>query len=375
MKVLILADEIFAMRERSMLGRLELGLADEGIRVIHGIPATLAGHEPRDVFSRPVFYETSRFRTFRRLLARRLAETIRDPEADEDDQPVSVVHVFGGSAWELGLDVAEDLDAEAVLELWRPALRERADDIARKSAGPAPVFAVPDSMLERCVRDRSPNLTLRCTPWGVHLEDRRREILPAGGVPTAVILGGGHDRPAFAAALEGIARVLPRHRDLMIFLDARAVRRGDLWPIAKRFGLLESMSLIEDLEARRDLLTQADVLVLPEARGEHHSVVLEAMAAPMAVVAAADAAVGTLIDGRTAVLVKTVEPAAWATALQQLLVNPEQANALANSAREFVRTERTVFRHVHSVIEMYKWMTSGDSLPLRAGGGPAAPVS
>lgn len=366
MKVLILADELFAMRERSMLSRLELGLADEGIRVIHGLPADVASHEQGPVFSRAVVYETSRFGAFRRMLARRLAQTIRDPDAEEDDQPVSIVHVFGGSVWQFGADLASELEADLVLELWRPALCERADQLAAASAGrSAPVFAVPDQMLDRYVRDRSPNLTVRTTPWGVHADEKPHVLLPPNRVPTAVLIGGGHDRAAFGAALTGLAQVIPHHRDLMIFIDSRVVRRGDLWSIAKRLGLLPSMSLIEDIEARRDLLTQADLLILPEARGEHHSVVLEAMAAPMAVIAAADPAVGTLLSDRTARLVQKVDPNEWASAIRDLLGDPARANALALAGREFVRQERSAFRHVRSVLELYQWMTSPAAIPIR----------
>ncbi len=38
MRILIIADESFASRERAMLSRLEVGLADEGVRVVHVIP-------------------------------------------------------------------------------------------------------------------------------------------------------------------------------------------------------------------------------------------------------------------------------------------------------------------------------------------------
>lgn len=370
MKVLILADEIFAMRERAMLSRLELGLADEGVRVIHGVPAELLGVEAGSMFSRAVGYESSRIGPFRRMLARRLAEEIQDPDADEDDQPVSIVHVFGGSVWDLALDVAMELKSDVAIELWRPALRERADQVLMTWKGPSvPVFTVPDPALEKQVRELSPKLTVRSTPWGVHTEDSNHTLLPKDRVPTAVIIGGGHDREACTAALTGLAQAIPHHRDLMVFIDSRVVRRGDLWPVCKRLGLLPSISLIEDIEARRDLLTQADLLIVPEARGENHSVVLEAMAAPMAVVALADPAVGSLVDGRSARLIRRVDSGEWASVIREMLSDAEGTNRLAQSAREFVRAERGAFKHIKSVLETYQWMTSKASIPIRGEGG------
>jgi hypothetical protein len=366
MKVLILADEIFAMRERAMLSRLELGLADEGVRVIHGVPAELIGMEQGSMFSRVVGFESSRIGAFRRMLARRLAGEIRDPDAEEDDQPVSIVHVFGGSVWDLAVEVATELKSELVLELWRPALRERAEEMLMTWKGvSAPVFTVPDPALEKQVRELSPKLTVRSTPWGVHAEETTHRLLPKDRVPTAVIIGGGHDREACTAALTGIAQAIPHHRDLMVFIDSRVVRRGDLWPVCKRLGLLPSISLIEDIEARRDLLTQADLLIVPEARGENHSVVLEAMAAPMAVVALADPAVGSLIDGKSARLVKRIDSNEWASVIREMLGDPEGTNRLAQSAREFVRAERGAFKQIKAVLELYQWMTSKAAIPIR----------
>ncbi|MCC6427607.1 MAG: glycosyltransferase [Phycisphaerales bacterium] len=375
MKILILADEIFAMRERAMLSRLELGLADEGIRVIHALPESASHREPAGVFSRSVAYETSKIGPLRRMLARRLAATIRDPEAEEDDQPVSIIHVFGGSVWDLGLDLATELDSELVLELWRPALRERAEALAAaRREKPWPVFAVPDPMIERQISDKGSRLTVRTTPWGVHMEDQAHRLLPPDRVPAAVIIGGGHDRAACTAALQGLAQVIPHHREFMIFIDSRVIRRGDLWPIAKRLGLLPSITLIEDIEDRRDLLTQADLLILPEARGENHSIVLEAMAAPMALIAAADPSVGTLIDGRTAMLIPKPDPGLWTTAIRSLLSDPDRTNALALSARDYIRQERSAFRHIKSVLDLYQWMTSSASIPIREQSGTASPI-
>lgn len=372
MKVLILTDELFATREWAMIGRVELGLADEGFRVIHAMPAGIRPGESGPVVSRVVPYETTALSAFRRIMARRLARTIADPDAEEDDQPVSLVHVFGGSAWDIAAVVAHELEAELVLELWRPALIVKADRLAESmTSGPPPVFTVPDMASERLVRERCPRITVRATPWGVHVSDSPHPVLPEGKSPAAVVIGSGQDRAACVAALTGLAQVIPTRRDLMVFIDARMVRRADLWPVAKKLGLLPSLSLIQDIEARRDLLTQADLLILPEARGEHHSVVLEAMAAPMAVVAADDS-IGALIHERTALIVPRPDASVWSDTIRGLLSDRVRANALANSAREYVRQERTVFRQVRSVIDLYQWMTSPSSIPIRSGHGRAA---
>jgi Glycosyl transferases group 1 len=367
MKALILADELFATRERSMLARLEIGLADEGVRVVHAIPPEAAARDPGQVFSRALTYETSSIGPLRRVLARRLAAAVRDPDAEEDTQAVSIVHVFGGSAWDFGADLARELDAGLVLEVWRSPLVTRAAALAQQAADhQPPIFAAPDPLIERRLRESTGGATIRLTPWGVHVPDTSHALLSQKHAPSAVIIAGGNDRAALSAALAGLAQVVASHKSLMVFVDSRVVEKASLWPIAQKLGLLPSLSLIEDIEDRRDLLVHADLLILPEARGEHHSVLLDAMAAPMAVVAAEDHAVGTLLDGRTALLVKRPDPAEWAGAIGSLLDSPARANSLAASARDYIRTERTVFRHVRSVLDMYQWIDARDAFPIRA---------
>src|SRR5258705_7504763 len=46
MRVVILTDAGFARREHSLVSRLEIGLADGGVRVIHALPASAADPAP-----------------------------------------------------------------------------------------------------------------------------------------------------------------------------------------------------------------------------------------------------------------------------------------------------------------------------------------
>src|SRR5690606_5421874 len=127
---------------------------------------------------------------------------------------------------------------------------------------------------------------------------------------------------------------------------------------------LQRFSLAPNLEGRREPVLRGDLLLLPEALGEHRSIALDAMAAGMAVVALADPYVGSLIDGRTAALVKEPGADLWAAALSPLLEAADAAHALGERAREFVRTERRASVHVASLVDGYEWLTSSQSLPM-----------
>lgn len=365
MRVLILADELFSCHERTMLARLEIGLADEGVRVVHAIPQKVAWLSKDQVFSQPLTYDSSRFLLGARLEAMRLMRALAQQPGADEDRPIDIVHVFGGAAWELGREIARQAQASLVLEVWRAGLAPRAAKLAAQRESPAPLFTAPDAAIERAILGEGPGISVRLTPWGVHTHGPAREILPAGKSPSLMVVGAGLDRTALGAALEGIASVVPTNRDLLVFMDAHAAHRARIWPVAQRLGMLEHLSLIESIEDRRDLLTQGDLFLEPEARGEARSALLEAMAAPMAIAAAMDKDVSPLISGQTAVLVRENTGRAWSEALRSLLGNVQEARRLAASAREWVRQNRPVSGHVRSVLETYAWLTQGDAIPFR----------
>ena len=165
-----------------------------------------------------------------------------------------------------------------------------------------------------------------------------------------------------------MARVAAGHDDLMVFCDAHAARRADIWPLVRKLGLESRFSLTPLLEGHRELALRADLLVTPESLGEFRSLTIDAMVSGLAVVSAADPVLGYLQDGRTAHLIAQADPSAWAEAIASLLDDPARARALGASAREFVRIEHRVSVHVAKVIDAYEWMTAGDAMRIGGAG-------
>lgn len=388
MRVLILLDDLFASRESPMVARLEVGLADEGVRVLHAVPSAGPGQgadagslfraETGDAapdagssfFSTRVEYAKPVVPWFRRLSARDLVRSLRTASRDEG-APVDVVHVFGGAAWSLGLEAASLLNAGLVVEVWRRGLTDRARPLhqlalarARGRADAAPVFLAPDPGIERALLQHGPGLLVRPAPWGVHAPAAARTVLARGRVPSIMVVGSGRDPRAFGSAVLGLADVARQHPDFLVFMDALACRRADVWKLARGAGLLGRLSLVHELESRRDLLLRGDVLLQPEALGEQRSVLLDAMAAGMVVVAGSDPSVSALADGRNARLVHSRTREAWSAAISSVLSDRTAAQALANSAWEFVRTERRASAHVRAVLSVYEWMRGAESIAI-----------
>lgn len=361
MRILIIADAAFAGRERGMLSRLEVGLADEGIRVVHAIPRRSAHWYHADVFTQLVPYEDRGMVISRPWRAR---QVIRDLQtrAGGESQPIDIVHAFGAPAWPIAAELARMSGAALALEIDSAVSAAKARS-AKAGAGPL-YFLLPDPALERLVRGDDVGVQVRATPWGVHTPALPHDLF--GNGLSVMLLAGTSNPRAVAESLEGLAAAAQACPQLMIFAEDAAVAAAGGWGLLKRLGLTDRATLVPDMEARRELTLRADVLLLPEAGGEHRSLTLDAMAAGMLVLAAADPAVSVLIDGKTARTVAKSGAAAWREAMEWVIRSPDPARALGLSAREHIRAHHRASSHVASVLGAYEWMMSGTSIPFTA---------
>ena len=364
MRVVIIADRLFASRERSMLARLQVGLADEGLRVVQALPI---GVEPASggMLTETVSFEETGppFSLHRRAAV--TAQALLDSAKASDGDPPAVVHAFGSPVWDFGLALAEKLDAAFILEAWRAGLARAVQRSFTKAHGRAGQLVLcPDAKLAQQLRTEIPEAVVRHSPWGVYTDEPTRPVLQPGKAWSIMIAGAGYDRLAFATAFEAIADIVRTRPDMLVFADALAARRTDLWKLAARLGIRERLSLVDEMDTNRDLVLRGDMLILPEARGEQRTLVLEAMGRGMPVVAAADPLNGSLIDGRSALLVPANERTRWVQQLEALLSTPELVTELTTSARAYIAEEHRPSRQVNCVIDAYEAAVGKKSIPF-----------
>lgn len=368
MRVLFILDEVFATRERPLIERLEVGLADEGVRVVRSVPETL-----HDAPAGGIFVETATFNlrglvVSREARARRFLERVRG----SDDRVIDIVHALGGSAWAFAAMVARLAGAPLALEVWRAGLAGRARAVRTALGGVTPLLLLcPDESTRKEFDAAGLGEMARLTPWGVHVPELERSPFAADVATSLFVVGSGRDAGAFAAAMEGVSRAIPQSSDAHLYIDADAARRARIWPVLRRQGLTERASIIDGLEARRDLSLMGDVLIVPEALGEHRTIMLDAMGAGMAVLAAADPRVSWIVGGVTA---RTVgggaEPGAparpataddWARAVREVVMVPATGRALGASARAYVQENRRASAHIAAVMGVYASLTGAST--------------
>jgi hypothetical protein len=400
MRVLMLPDADFLARERDMLERLEIGLADEGARVLHAIPmsAVLEGTagDGMGVYSTSIRWHD---RGLPFTLGLRATALVRSLEAAapvdgsvRGERLVDVVHALGEGAWSMAMTVARRTGATPALEVWSSGVVDRAIGVwsrlgsavasgAERSGlgrggrgGRAPMLLAAGAGLMPGLTRRVPEDRVALVPFGVHPGDAERAAIdPARGL-SLTLVASGQDAAAVQAALGALELIAEGFGPILLFVDAGLARTLPIWRWAggRNGEPPERLSVIAELEAQRELILETDMLIIPEARGEHRTIALDAMAGGCLVVARADARVDYLIDGRTAALVQEPGPAALAKVVRELAMTPERAAKLRQSAWTFINEERSASRQVRSMWQAFERATAEQVASGGGGGGGAA---
>lgn len=342
-----------------MLRRLEVGLVDEGVIVTRAVPESclklLEGG-----LSPGIGYADSGWSLLRSFRAAAVIQKLTSDASTAGDTlartPVDIVHAWGEECWPLAIDVACELGAALALEAWSAASLDRVRDLERRGKrlienGCRCEWFAPDTPTADALRARRATWNIRETAWGVHLPaEQALRTREQGESSTIAIICRERVDPAIGIGLL-TALADPRLADAMIFVDAAAIdAQPELWGAADRLGLLGRLSVLDTLEAHRDLILKVDVLALPDPAGEHRSIMLDAMAQGVAVLTNPDPLIQDAIDARTCLHVTS--PAAWKDALVRA-VNPSERARLAQSARAYIAEQRLAHQHVRRVLDAY----------------------
>jgi hypothetical protein len=366
-RIALVLDQRFLRRENALLGRLEVGLADEGVRVVRVVPVEAAGSDPAGIAASEVAFEPGPLGIGASSSARQAAEGILGAWDETGDVPeLDVVHCLGEDGWRVGEELAQMCGAGLALEAWRPASISKAVAVAtrhprgigRRSGSVVVTLAGAglSPVMERLTARGGAPLRAYVTPWGVHTPALVRGPMVPSEAASVALVFDDDDAPAAEPALGAVAQLARRFERLLVFVPGDG-DAGGIWSAARKLGILDRVSLVGAIEGHREPLLHVDVLAMVSSRGEHRSLTLDAMASGVLVVSREDAALEYLEDGTTAKIVKKHDPAGWAEALGWALDDPEAAAGLCKSARAFTRDTRTAAAQVGAVLRVYRGMS------------------
>ncbi|MCA9310587.1 MAG: hypothetical protein KDA21_05225 [Phycisphaerales bacterium] len=370
MRVLLLSDRSFSNREHRLLRRLKVGLLDEGVQVVHGIPAESLKNEPSDLTQVIAWDDRGRYFTRRGQAAWcvRELQRINLPESHQPTPgPIDVVEVWGDTAWPMVLEVAVQTEAVVLFHVWRSRSVGLVQKLERLAEQHHPdlraVWVTPDQTTSEQVRTVSRRWPVRAIEWGVHAPATPRPFPRDDATLSACIMASGDDPEACCRCLEGIAPVVTGMQgEFLLFLDAAAVERHPrVWKAAESAGLLDRLSVVADVESRRDLVLRADLLLIPEVLRSHRSILLDAMATGMAVLTPETPDIDAINDD-TALRLTSTAPGAWEEALRRLVDHRADADQLTRSAHAWVKGHRRVHEQVRRTLETYDAMFAQEPL-------------
>ena len=360
MRVLLLTDLDFALRECHLVDRLAVGLMGAGVSVARGAPMDV------NTMRKGGLIACANYRDDTLPWARSMVadDFLADLEADGwGKDKIDVIHAFGRKSWPLAFTLAEKAGGAVVLEMWSADLLSNLPGEKRKNHIGA--YMAPGRKIGELLRRKVNKNLVQVAPWGVLAPEGMEIRTPFSEMEKCISLvtvGSGHDIQAYRAMFVGLATIIDHYPQIVMFVSAPEAAGSKLYSMISELDLQGQVSLIPDAEASLGIVFKADMLLLPEARGEYRSLALDAMAAGMVVTALKDEYVDYLSTDETAILIETPIWDKWAHTLDDILHHPSRAVERALASRKKIQNDYTASRYIETVHLTYEKVIRGEVL-------------
>lgn len=305
--------------EGPTINRLAVGLVADGERVAcvldptsGGVLPSLAGVDRLEV---PFCILPWRRSNRRELLA-----------ALTERRPPDIVVARGRPGWAVALELAELHQRALAIECWDASLIPAIARFVRRR--PQVTVLAPTESMARMLRERIGGPRVRLVPVGVPVPATPGPVFDRPDDAMAIcILGPIVDPVAWRSLVVGLAQAVRNFPQLHVFIELVGPSAHAAWQELDRLDLLSRVSAIYAATKLRPLITRCDLLVVPQPPGRVRSLILEAMAMGVPVIAGADPCLDMLQDGETADIVELADADQWAALLRRRLEDPVSARA------------------------------------------------
>lgn len=373
MRVLLLADARFARREHELIGRLEIGLFDSGCRVLRAVPERVASVQPRSLMPICTYDDsTNRFgrSAAQRQLLAALSGTTPAIQEDPDGALFEIVHALGVDCWKIAARTAYATSSALVIELIsEEALRNTGAFerwLARKLPGSDRlIWLTPNARVHAMAKRLHLQSPVHLAPWGVHTPTKPKPARNEKHPYAISVVSSGADQRAVSPMLEALALLGDDRHEFMLFVDAAAIESNhSLWSLANKLNILERVTFVSDMETRRELVLQTDVLAIPELMGELRTVLLDAMAAGMLVVSRRDPLIEATAAEGVARVIDHPRAEDWLGVYREILERPQVLRDFGERARTRVREDRPVHRQIEAILHAYHSLHEPAPIPI-----------
>jgi glycosyltransferase involved in cell wall biosynthesis len=162
--------------------------------------------------------------------------------------------------------------------------------------------------------------------------------------------------------LEALPAVIAAVPDARYLLIGDGPHRNRLEEITAAIGLTDRVLFAGSRDDIPRMLSAADLFVLPTLTEALPTVIAEAMAAGLPIVASAVGGIPEMVShGDTALLVPPADPGALTDAVVRILTNPRQAAAMGRAGRRVAAEQFDVVRQAGILAEEYRHLVRGGS--------------
>lgn len=205
-------------------------------------------------------------------------------------------------------------------------------------------------------------------PPGPGDRDLRAELGIGPEQPVIGTVGTLRPQKALHVLISAAAALRPEFPDLRVLIVGDGAERARLEDLRAELRLQDTVTLLGQRSDVPDLLRAFDVAVSSSDFEGAPLAILEYMAAGLPVVATRVGGVPDLVDqGRTGLLVEARRPGDLATALAQLLRDPDRARQMGERGRRLQRRQFTIEAVVDRVQGLYEQLWESSSGGSRAG--------
>ena len=153
----------------------------------------------------------------------------------------------------------------------------------------------------------------------------------------------------------------PQFPGCILLLCGEGPEQARLQELARQLRLHDAVKFAGTVTDIQKVFAAMDVFAFPSHEEPLGSVLLAAMAQGLPVVAIGRGGIPEVVEnGKNGLLVNSLHPGEFATALARLLTNPEESRRLGKAARKTIQSHFSADHMVEATLRLYKKVT-GDS--------------
>ena len=346
-----------------MLNRLCIGLMAEGVQVTRVVPDTALPDAVDQLEQRIAL--APRIETPMRVLPwLRAQRTSRVVEQLEKKMP-DALYAVGQRAWGLGNELAAQFERPVLIDVSLPDQVRVAPRPMDASTIAGYVASTPE--VGKALSARIDPALISLVPMGVALPSSLPHPPDVDNRPIAIaVIGSGRDTKAYQVVLDAIKRIVSDGVAVQVFLELRGPNEHELWRLAGKLDLLGVVTVIGDASLHRSLVIECDVVVLPDAPGEPRSIILEAMAHAIPVIARRDDMLASLINEQTASVFTGHDSATIALEISKMCQSDEAARQLGERGRAWIEVHHRSSHQVQKLFKTFEQVFSGGAMRMNA---------